>query len=457
MKKQLLVAGWVTLLGFAALLAQNNLAVKVQDESGAPLNKVKVQIQGILQNKFDDKNSNRQGMAQFGKLADDYYRVWAHGEGFAPEYHEFLHLTGGANESVTLTLKPGADRNLYFEDPQLLQQANQLLQEGADALRQQKFDVAEERLKGALQINPADPSSMHHLALVYLHMGRFDETEQTLKSLDKLLQMYVQVDPSFAGQLEDIRQLQAAIPLQKLVRSIDQAMEAQKFEEALVLLDELSAKQPENGNLHYTKAVAYVRLNQLENAEAELDKAIALMPGDETFTSLKQQLIQAREARAENEMKSKVAAVLELNKEGKHEEAVARGKEAMEGLTDELKKILWGEMANAYLALEQQEEGMEAYRQMMILGNEPIDEGFFKLGSEYVKRGKQAQARLAFEKVLEVNPDHPEACYQLGMDYFYERGDKENAKRLLEHYLKIGKDQGNLDNARNVLIVIERS
>jgi tetratricopeptide (TPR) repeat protein len=204
-------------------------------------------------------------------------------------------------------------------------------------------------------------------------------------------------------------------------------------------------------------AVAHVRMNQLDEAETKLDKALQLDPGQQAFKTLKDQIVKARQTRAENEAKSKVAGVLELNKAGKHSEAIARAKEVMDEVPDNLKKILWGEMANAYLALDQQDEGMEAYRQMMLLAGDPVDEGFFKLGQEYVKRGKQAQARKAFQKVLEVNPDHAEACYQLGMDYFYEQGDKENAKRLLEKYLKLGKDEANLDNARNVLVVIGRS
>lgn len=461
MKNKLLVASWVMCSVVGSLLAQNALEVKVQDESGAPLNKVKVELQGILQNRSDDKNSNKLGVVQFQKLADDFYRVWAHSSGYEPVYQEFIPLKGGAHETITLTLKPGADRKFYFEDQGVLERANQLLREGAMALQNRQLEIAESRLLASLEINPSDPNALHNLALVYLQSGKFDDADQTLKKLVSLLELFVNLDdptaPHFSQQLQDVHQLIAAIPLQRLVFQVDRAMEANDFPTALAKLDELAQLQPENANLYYTMAVAHVRMNQLDEAEAKLDQAIKLAPQEQAFKTLKEQMVNARETRAENEAKSKVAGVLELNKAGQHAEAVARGKEIMEGLPDDLKKILWGEMANAYLAMDQQDEGMEAYRHMMELGNEPVDQGFYKLGEEYVKRGRQAQARKAFEKVLEINPDHAEACYQLGMDYFYEKGDKENAKRLLEKYLKLGSDEGNLNNARNVLVVIERS
>ncbi len=461
MRNKLLVAGLATCLAVASLAAQNTLEVKVQDAAGTPLNKVKVQLWGVQQSKADDEKTNKQGTAVFNKLGDDFYRVWIHAEGFEPALHEFISLRGGSRETVTLTLRPGADRNFYFEDQAVLDQANQLLREGGMALQNRQFEMAENRLKAALQLNPSDPNARHNLGLLYLQLGRFEEAEQVLTELVGLLDLLVNLDnpaePRFSQQRADVQELIRNIPLQKLVRAADQAMEANNFPEALAKLDELARVQPDNANVYYTMAVAHVRMNQLDEAEARLDKAIQLDPSQQAFKNLKDQIVQARETRAKNEAKSKVAGVLELNKAGKHAEAVARAREVMDEVPDDLKKILYGEMANAYLALEQQDEGMEAYRQMMLLAGDPVDEGFFKLGQEYVKRGKQAQARKAFQKVLEVNPDHAEACYQLGMDYFYEQGDKENAKRLLEKYLKVGKDEANLENARNVLVVIERS
>jgi tetratricopeptide (TPR) repeat protein len=461
MRNNLLVAGLVTCLAVAALAAQNTLEVKVQDAGGTPLNKVKVQLWGVQQSKADDEKTSKQGVAVFNKLGDDFYRVWVHAEGFEPALHEFVSLKGGSRESVTLTLKPGADRSFYFEDQAVLDQANQLLREGGMALQNRQFEMAENRLKAALAVNPSDPNAKHNLGLLYLQTGRFEEAEKTLTELTGLLDLLVYLDnpsdPRFSRQRADVQELIRNIPLQKLVREADQAMEANNFPQAVAKLEELARMQPDSANVYYTMAVAHVRMNQLDEAETKLDKAIQLDPGQQAFRTLKEQIVKTRQTRAENEAKSKVAGVLELSKAGKHNEAIARAKEVMDEVPDNLKKILWGEMANAYLALDQQDEGMEAYRQMMLLAGDPVDEGFFKLGQEYVKRGKQAQARKAFQKVLEVNPDHAEACYQLGMDYFYEQGDKENAKRLLEKYLKLGKDETNLDNARNVLVVIERS
>jgi hypothetical protein len=44
----------------------------------------------------------------------------------------------------------------------------------------------------------------------------------------------------------------------------------------------------------------------------------------------------------------------------------------------------------------------------------------------------------------------------LGMSYYYAKKNTEQAKQLLNKYLEIGKDQGKIDNVKNVLIVIEK-
>jgi hypothetical protein len=43
------------------------------------------------------------------------------------------------------------------------------------------------------------------------------------------------------------------------------------------------------------------------------------------------------------------------------------------------------------------------------------------------------------------------------MDYFYELNDKARAKEMLEKYIELGKDENNLSNAKNVLVVMGKS
>ncbi|MFZ0431011.1 MAG: hypothetical protein WAO20_23055, partial [Acidobacteriota bacterium] len=61
-----------------------------------------------------------------------------------------------------------------------------------------------------------------------------------------------------------------------------------------------------------------------------------------------------------------------------------------------------------------------------------------------------------FEKLLEVNPQFAEGYYELGMGLFYDANDRSRARDLLQKYLTLGKDEAHLDNARNVLTVIEQ-
>ena len=65
------------------VLGVNTLEVLCVDQNGNPINKVKVFLQGIgSSEKPEDERSGKDGIAQFEKLPDDLYRVWAHEKDF---------------------------------------------------------------------------------------------------------------------------------------------------------------------------------------------------------------------------------------------------------------------------------------------------------------------------------------------------------------------------------------
>ncbi len=152
-----------------------------------------------------------------------------------------------------------------------------------------------------------------------------------------------------------------------------------------------------------------------------------------------------------------MVTVQELIKDGKPAEAIEKAKVALQDIDKQYHQVLWEEMTTAYLALEKYPEAIDARQKVLEMKGEPVDQGLFDLGQEFVRKGKQAQARMVFEKVLQVNPNFAEAYYQLGMDYFYELNDKVRAKTMLEKYIEMGKDETNLNNAKNVLIVMGKS
>jgi len=451
------------LLSVYTLAADSNtLIVKCVDNTGKPISKVKVFVQGLGLNDTTDEKANNQGIATFKKLDNDFYRVWAHQEGFAPSFHEYVTLDGGETKNLTLTFEPGdAEDKLYFEDKDLIHQAQVLLQQGAQAYQNRQFETAEENLKKSIEINPSEPNAYYNLGLVYSMESKWDEAEKVFKKAVELLNLYKATEdpsnPVFSRQAQEIQQQIDMIPLRKLAQEIDRAMKAQEFDKAIAGLHKMAEIQPDNPAVYFNLAINLTRLNKLDEADAALDKAIALNPDDQAFKDLKKRIAEVQAARAKNAEKARVVTVQELIKDGKPAEAIEKAKAALQDIDPKYHEMLWEEMTVAYLALEQYPEAIDARQKVLELKGEPVDQGLFDFGQEFVRKGKQAQARMVFEKVLQVNPNFAEAYYQLGMDYFYELNDKARAKEMLEKYLELGKDENNLNNAKNVLVVMGKS
>jgi superkiller protein 3 len=114
------------------------------------------------------------------------------------------------------------------------------------------------------------------------------------------------------------------------------------------------------------------------------------------------------------------------------------------------------ELAEYLFRLERYEDAFGVFKEVWERSSEPLDESFFKLGQDLIKRGKQDMARKAFEQALETNPDYAEAYYELGMEYFYGLEDRPRALEMLKKYVELGQDEAHLSNAKSVIVVIEK-
>lgn len=458
-----LIGALALVLGSTMAWAQSNnqISVKCVDSAGNAVSKAEVQIMEVRSGNIKDEETNRQGVAEFKKLRDGVYRVWARKEGYAPAFHEFIIAENGASEQVTLQLEPGdPEKVLYFEDNAVATQAVQLLQESASLLQQQKFDEAEAKLQESLAINPSEPNAYFNLALVHINRGNWDKVEKNLKKAQELLLVYQKANPgnpALQQQLDAVQRELDLIPLRRLAGEIEAAMDSKDFETALAKLDEMVKLQPTNPSVYYNQALALIQMNRLPEASEKLDKAIELAPDEQALKDLKNRIGEVVKAQEAAALKAKVATVQTLYQEKKYEEAIAKAKEAMEVVPDDLKTVLWAQMANAYLALEKYEEAVEAYHKHLDLSGKPVAEGLFELAQQLSRKGKQSEAAAIYQRILEVNPDFPEVYYELGMYAFYEQQDKAKAKKLLQKYLEIGTDENKKNNAQNVLVVIEKT
>jgi len=61
------------------------------------------------------------------------------------------------------------------------------------------------------------------------------------------------------------------------------------------------------------------------------------------------------------------------------------------------------------------------------------------------------------EKVIKADPDNADAYFDLGQMYYADGKEKDSrTKELLTKYTEIGKDATKLENAKNMLILINR-
>jgi tetratricopeptide (TPR) repeat protein len=211
-----------------------------------------------------------------------------------------------------------------------------------------------------------------------------------------------------------------------------------------------------NHRVYFYRSMALSQLNRVDEAIADIKKAVELEPTEQAYKDFQARLEERVATGERDKAKNAVIELQELNKEGKHEEVLAKFDSVEAIATDDLQGPLWAAKANAYLALEQYPEAFVALEKLWAADNKPLDEGFFNLGQQLAKRGKQNEARLAYEKALESNSDFAESHYELGMIYFYDDEDKVNARKSLERYIEIGDDEAHVSNAKSVLAVMDK-
>ncbi|HUV12610.1 MAG TPA: tetratricopeptide repeat protein [Acidobacteriota bacterium] len=444
-----------------SLAASNVIQVKCVDQNGAPINKVEVYIQGIGTTDEKDEKTNKEGLAVFNKLDDDMYRIWARVQGFTPTYHEFLNLSGGSTETITLSFEPGdSTQKLYFEDPALMQQATRLLEEGIQAMDAGQLEVGEQKIKESLAIQPSNPLAHHNLAVLYVQSNQWDLAKTSLEEELAMLDAVIAFAKNDAGGLIQQKTLAEdllkSLPMRQVATEADQAMKTQQYDLAVEKLNEMLAFSEDDHRIYFYRAMALSQLDRMDEALQDIGKAVELEPGEDTYKSFQANLEAKIATEERDRAKNAVLELQKLNKEGKNEEVLAKfdGVEAM--ATEDLQGPLWAAKANAHLALEQYPEAFAALEKLWTVDKKPLEQGFFGLGQQLAKRGKQQEARSAYEKALEANPDFAEAHYELGMIYFYDDDDKVNARKSLEKYVEIGEDEAHVSNATSVLAVMDK-
>ncbi len=489
------------LLGLVStpVLAQTNtVKVVCVDTAGKPIKDLIVSLQNLgLASVVTDK-TNKKGEAEFKKLENGVYRVFARAEGFEPVFKEFLELDGDATENVRLEFVAGdSTKQLYFEDQTANQNLVRLITESSEAYQNGNFDEADSKLREAIKTNPTSPDAYQNLGVVLLQERKFDEAEKTLQETARLLKIYVKIyantpqGPAMQQRLAGVEKLLEQMPLQKLNAAGDDALKAKQYDTAIEKYRAMLEIEPDNPAVYYNIALAEAHSGKTADAKNSVTKALELKPGDEGFQRLLSQIEELEKQGISLKAKENIEEIEKLLKDKKYAEALAKSEASLSETPDEYKWTIHLFKARSYVGLDKSaeaiaefetaaqaepekadlrreyanylfqqgklSEGVRVYSEALTIEGKPVAPELFKLGSNLQRQGNADGAGEVFERVIEKDPSYAEAYYELGLHHYYDTKDLAKAKTLLSKYVELGKDDNHLDTAKSVLQVIAKT
>jgi tetratricopeptide (TPR) repeat protein len=494
----------ILLLAGAALAANNVLTITVVDDSGKAIAGAKVDILALgTGGKWQTKKADNNGVAKWDKLDDGVYRIVARPDGMAPALYELVLLRNGAQEAATIKCSAGDPaKKFYFDDPALGQKAFAATQQGVTALQNQKLPEAEQAFKESLEGNPSDPNALFYMGVTLAQEGKWDEARTYFQSSLKMATALVAVaqpkDPKnpkaepppspYVQVQKNAEAMIGMLPGLKLKVEGNDEMTKKNYKQAIAKFEEAAKVIPGDPDTHYYLALALGMDKQWDAAGKAIDKAIALRSDDKVYTDLKARLVN-------NAQMEKVKVVADqgdaMYNSKDYAGALKKYEETLGMVADPtIQAGVYAQIAQTYDKLNQPDQAEKMFRKAIelapkearyqallinhfdvlakdLLDKKQYDQAFdayaqagksvFKLGTDWANRTETADlAIMAFERVLKTEPGNAEALFQLGTVYYFGKKDNAKTKEYLSKYLQAGKDEKNLENARNIIAVIDR-
>ena len=406
-------------LSSAAWATFGRVNIVVQDEDGKPVKGVEVTATTAgLENFSEQKITNKKGRATFSfSNATLTYNFHLEYENYPPVD---VPIRPQLEDSVTrvITLSRGQTQPVVEdgdagggETRVVYTAAEEIFNQGVRALQGGDLDTAQAKFSEALEKDGKMTAAHSALAGVYLEKGM---AQEALASADQ----YLALEPDAP---QGLRMRYEALS------GLDRKDEAEEVLSKLKKLD----KGGNTVKYLYNEGVAATKTGDLATAKARFEEALALDPTLQPALSalgivyMKEENYAAAASTAEK--------LLELDSE--NAQALQIRFDAYRGLGDAAKA----------------KEAMTA-----LAGADPtalIGE-FFNTGVRQFEGGDMTAARASFEQVLELDPDHPRANYQLGIVLV--SSDPAAAKRHLQKFVELAPDDDpELGTARDMLQYIE--
>jgi tetratricopeptide (TPR) repeat protein len=278
--------------------------------------------------------------------------------------------------------------------------------------------------------------------------------------------------------------------LYRVQAAAEAALNEKQYAAAIPHLKKIIELQPESGEAHYNLALSQAHQGDFEEASKNIEKAIQLKPDEESFKLLKQDIeagAGALRARTTKEIEAEADKLVEQKNYSaalqKYEETRSSAPPGYD-LTS-----VWAKTARTAAKLNQEPQMADAYRKAIELAPdkaqyisefaqyyfdqkefakgvqvyvdlyEPssLEKELLDRGQRFMRKGNEEAGKVTFEKILEINPEHVEAHYEIGLIYYYEDQDFPKAKTALSKYVEVGEDEDHLNTAKAILMFINKN
>lgn len=472
--------------------ADGSLQVKCVEQSGSPSQNAKVVIVNMVNQKEKDKKSDAQGIADFAKVEDGIYRVYARKDGFVPALYEFAVLKG-TSETVALTLVAGADKKLYFEDPAEEQRGLALLRQGLETAKQNNYEEANKSFEQALEIIPSSAETLYYFGVSCMQAGKFDQAIELLNQTAKIADARMLFTAAGAGNpnpYESVSRNAKQLLKQMPTFRGEQALRQKNWDLAIKIFTDAIKDDPSNPDNYSNIAMALTNAGKPDEALSYIDKAIELKPGDKAYTDLKSKIA----ARKENLALEQAQVIMNQGNRMLEAEdaagALKKYEEARSMIREDRQAPLWMQIGKAQAKLNQEEAAIAAYKKSMelapadkigdyrkafaqfyidakkfdeaigVLADPTATDSAEKTLMELAKNWKNNEpnfAIAALEKVIALNAANADAYFELGQLYYIEGKSKDSrTKVLLNKYLEIGADAEKIQGAKDMLVIVNK-
>ena len=397
--------------GSAVSGSEGRILGKVVDAQGDSIDGVLVSIQAIRVEFEKRAFTNRKG--RFSIILVDAageYEILLSKEGFQ-SLREPIHPKVGGLLRQTWTLIRGTNKELEAAQAlsavEILDEAAKIYNRGADAYRRGDEGVALEQFERSATLNPVLTAPLIGMARIHFAQSDF---EDALSRVETLLQL----EPANVAGLR-IRY--------DVLAELDRQDDADAALELLLAAD----ATPGTARRVFNRGVEAVRSNNLRNAAGRFEKAVEI---DATLTPALLALAQV---------------YLTLHEPDRAIEFAERVVEQEVKSTEAL-SVLY----QAHLNLGNEASAQAAFESLQSIDPSSVAQAFYKEGVAQFNAGNIELATKTLERVLEAEPEHAKAHYNLGLCYL-NLGDTVKARDFFNRFIELAPADPDVSSAQEML------